>query len=91
MPRKPNYKFERLERDRQKAAKKAEKLKAKAEKAKSDKADQEIQLGSDQRIEPAPSTIRNLNRSRIRPLKNVERKVCLSRCLRRAIKALYVR
>ena len=33
MPRKPNYRFERSERDRAKAAKKAERLKAKAEKA----------------------------------------------------------
>lgn len=31
MPRKPNYDFERKERDRAKAAKKAEKLAAKAE------------------------------------------------------------
>ena len=33
MPRKPNYNFERLERDRLKAEKKAAKAKAKAEKA----------------------------------------------------------
>lgn len=33
MPRKPNYRFERAERDRAKAAKKAERLKAKAEKS----------------------------------------------------------
>ena len=33
MPRKPNYRFERQQRDRAKAAKKAEKAKAKAEKA----------------------------------------------------------
>lgn len=32
MARKPNYNFERMERDRQKAAKAAEKAKAKAEK-----------------------------------------------------------
>ncbi len=31
MPRKPNYKFERMERDRAKAAKKAARQKAKAE------------------------------------------------------------
>ena len=31
MARKPNYKFERMERDRQKAAKKAEKARIKAE------------------------------------------------------------
>ena len=29
MPRKPNYRFDRMERDRQKAAKKAERLEAK--------------------------------------------------------------
>ena len=33
MPRKPNYKFERHERDRAKAAKKAERLKMKQERA----------------------------------------------------------
>ncbi len=33
MPRKPNYKFERMERDRAKAAKKAARLEAKREKA----------------------------------------------------------
>ncbi len=33
MPRKPNYRFERSERDKVKAAKKAERLKAKTEKA----------------------------------------------------------
>lgn len=33
MPRKPNYRFDRMERDRQKAAKKAERLKAKQEKS----------------------------------------------------------
>ncbi len=33
MARRPNYKFERLERDRAKAAKKAARLKAKQEKA----------------------------------------------------------
>ena len=33
MARKPNYRFERSERDRQKAAKKAERLNAKQEKA----------------------------------------------------------
>ncbi len=32
MPRKPNYRFERAERDRKKAAKKAERVKAKQEK-----------------------------------------------------------
>ena len=33
MPRKPNYNFERSERTKQKAAKKAERLKAKAQKS----------------------------------------------------------
>ena len=33
MPRKPNYQFDRLERNRQKAAKKAERLSAKRAKA----------------------------------------------------------
>ena len=33
MPRKPNYKFERMERDRAKALKKASRLEAKKEKA----------------------------------------------------------
>jgi hypothetical protein len=38
MPRKPNYNFERSERAKQKAAKKAERLKAKAEKSEARKA-----------------------------------------------------
>lgn len=33
MPRKPNYKFERMERDREKAAKKAARLEAKRAKS----------------------------------------------------------
>lgn len=33
MPRRPNYRFERHERERKKAAKKAERIKAKQEKA----------------------------------------------------------
>lgn len=33
MPRKPNYRFERMQRDKAKAEKKAEKARAKAEKA----------------------------------------------------------
>lgn len=33
MPRKPNYKFEKIERERQKAAKKAARLEAKREQA----------------------------------------------------------
>ena len=39
MPRKPNYKFERMERERAKAAKKAARLEAKREKAAQKKAD----------------------------------------------------
>ncbi len=39
MPRKPNYKFERMERDRAKAAKKAERLKLKQERAEQRKAE----------------------------------------------------
>ena len=39
MPRKPNYKFERLERQRQKAAKKAARLEAKKEKTEKRKAE----------------------------------------------------
>ncbi len=39
MPRKPNYKFERLERERSKAAKKATRLEAKKEKADKRKAE----------------------------------------------------
>ena len=41
MARKPNYKFERMERDRQKAAKKAARLEAKREKAELKKAENE--------------------------------------------------
>jgi hypothetical protein len=37
MPRKPNYRFERMERDRAKAAKKAERIKARSEKAAADR------------------------------------------------------
>lgn len=39
MARKPNYKFERMERDRAKSAKKAARLKAKQEKAEMKKAE----------------------------------------------------
>lgn len=39
MPRKPNYKFERMERDRAKALKKASRLEAKKEKAEQKSAD----------------------------------------------------
>jgi hypothetical protein len=41
MPRKPNYKFERLERERKKAAKKAERAEAKREKAAQRQAEQQ--------------------------------------------------
>ncbi len=39
MPRKPNYRFERMERQRAKTAKKAERAKVKAEKAELKKAE----------------------------------------------------
>ncbi len=41
MPRKPNYKFERMERDRAKTAKKAERLKMKQERAELKKTEDE--------------------------------------------------
>ncbi len=41
MARRPNYKFERLERDRAKAAEKAARLKAKQEKAEKKKTEEE--------------------------------------------------
>ncbi len=41
MARRPNYKFERLERDRAKAAKKAARLKAKQEKAEKKRTEEE--------------------------------------------------
>ena len=46
MVRKPNYNFERLERDRRKAEKKAAKAKAKAEKSKNaSKPEEPIKFG----------------------------------------------
>lgn len=42
MPRTPNYDFERKERDRAKAAKKAERLASKTDKKESDQADEVI-------------------------------------------------
>lgn len=39
MPRKPNYRFERSQRDKKKAAKKAERLEAKARKSEQKKDD----------------------------------------------------
>lgn len=47
MARTPNYKFERMEKQRQKAAKKAEKLKAKQEKAEARRTE-----GSPDEVEP---------------------------------------
>jgi len=46
MPRKPNYKFERMERERIKAEKKAARAKAKAEKAEARRADDADELES---------------------------------------------
>ena len=46
MPRKPNYRFERSQREKNKAAKKAERLRAKAEKSSEKNA--EISEGPDQ-------------------------------------------
>jgi hypothetical protein len=43
MARKPNYRFERFERERQKAAKKAERLNAKREKAAAKKTEDDRQ------------------------------------------------
>ncbi len=45
MARKPNYKFERLERERAKSAKKAARAKAKAEKAEARKAGETTEEG----------------------------------------------
>lgn len=53
MPRKPNYKFERAERDRQKAAKKA--AKAAAKKAEQDDAAPDV-ADTDGAANSAPST-----------------------------------
>ena len=53
MARKPNYKFERMERDRAKAAKKAARLEAKREKAEERKADKAEMAPADQFAEPA--------------------------------------
>lgn len=55
MPRKPNYRFERFERERVKAEKKAERLAAKQEKAGPQKPDQEGEEGQalDESGEPA--------------------------------------
>jgi hypothetical protein len=45
MPKNPNYKFERMERDRQKAAKKAARLEAKKEKADLKKVEDGVSTG----------------------------------------------
>ncbi len=47
MARRPNYKFERLDRDRAKAAKKAARLKAKQEKAEKKKTEEAEQPPAD--------------------------------------------
>jgi hypothetical protein len=54
MPRKPNYRFERVERERVKAAKKAARAEAKAEKAKASQAqpDADGELASPE-VEPS--------------------------------------
>ncbi len=53
MARKPNYKFERMERDRAKAAKKAARLEAKREKAEERKADKVEEEPANSFAEPA--------------------------------------
>lgn len=50
MPRKPNYRFGRLERERAKAAKKAERLKAKKERAEKRKSETAEQTTTDDSI-----------------------------------------
>ena len=52
MPRKPNYRFERSERERQKAAKKAARLAAKQERAEAAKAAAEGQPAEEPPAEP---------------------------------------
>ena len=57
MPRKPNYKFERFERDRAKAEKKAARLQAKADRRASKSSDDETAKGvSDDAIEESRET-----------------------------------
>jgi hypothetical protein len=50
MPRKPNYRFERAERDRAKAAKKAERQKAKKERANS--GDENTEVNAEDAVDP---------------------------------------
>ncbi len=64
MPRKPNYKFERLERDRAKAEKKAARLQAKADRRAAKTGDDgviegdadEAVEGSEDMVETSPGT-----------------------------------
>lgn len=51
MPRKPNYKFERMQRDRAKAEKKEARAKAKAEKAGAKK----VEVGGAEIVDPPVS------------------------------------
>jgi hypothetical protein len=53
MARKPNYRFERLERERTRAAKKAARAKAKAERAEADQPKEDA--GTNARGEAAPA------------------------------------
>jgi len=52
MPRKPNYRFERSERDKSKAAKKAARLQEKAEKSDAKKTDPDSDAAPDQTETP---------------------------------------
>ena len=54
MARKPNYRFERLERERAKAAKKAARAEAKAEKVEKRKAERETQAVTDDQSVSSP-------------------------------------
>ena len=54
MARKPNYKFERAERERQKAAKKAARAKAKAERLEDSKVPADGEPPADAAVEPSP-------------------------------------
>jgi hypothetical protein len=47
MPRKPNYRFERMERERKKAAKKAARAQAKADKAEQKNPDENEDVAAD--------------------------------------------
>jgi hypothetical protein len=54
MPRNPNYKFERMERDRQKAAKKAARLEARKDKADLRKGDSDELIGQPEETTDQP-------------------------------------